>query len=294
MEHYPVASSLITYWNVAVNAANDAVLESAGVNITQYRALSLISDLAGKASTSDVATKLALSRSQAGKTVAQLIELNAVQKTSDYAAHLRITAKGAKMLAAGGSSAAMAMMNLMLPAKPLFDKVTLLSHSWITAGLKSSSTLQTALFANGIDIGDAIRLGLEGAVRAERELARLCRKESITNLEYRMLLAIKENDKGMRATDLASVLLAKLPNISTASRHLHAQRLIEYAQEQDDPRSTLLCITQAGSSLCERVTDAFNDTLMTIGGGDDPKIREAYIEISRICVNSERERRLSS
>lgn len=295
MEQYPVTSNILTYWSLATQITHRAVSDGTGLSLTQYRALKRLFDCIGEPTTSGICSDLGLSRSQAGKTASTLVELGLVRKQSrysgDYAAHLLLTKRGIDVLLACNNLVARTMMDFMLPAKPLFDSITKSSLSWITAGLGSSSQPQRTIIGNALDIGDVIRLGLEGAARIEGTISSSCRKEGLTKLEYRVLLAMGEFPGSMRAVDLADTLLAKQSNLSVASRHLMACKLIEPEKEPHDARSTFLRITEAGAASCERITAPINEAMMEIGGNDNAEKRAVYVEISRTCVDAERERR---
>lgn len=297
MEQYPVTSSILTYWTLATQIAHRAVSDGAGLNLTQYRALKYLFDCDGEPTADGISTDLNLSRSQAGKTASTLVNAGFARKQSryggDYAAHLLLTERGVSTLLACDNLVARAMMDFMLPAKPLFDDITKSSLSWIAAGLGPSRQPRRTLFSNALDIGDVIRLGLEGAARIEGTISSSCRKEGITKLEYRILLAMRESPDKMRAADLANILMAKQPNLSVASKHLLACRLIEPETDQRNARSTLMQITNTGIASCDRVTAPINEAMMKMSGNDSAEKRAVYVEISRICVDAERERRRS-
>lgn len=297
MEQYPVTSSILTYWGLATQIAHRAVSDSAGINLTQYRALKYLFNCDGEPTVGGICSDLSLSRSQAGKTTSSLVGSGLVRKQSrysgDYAAHLLLTGRGIDVLLACDNLVARAMVDFMLPAKPLFDSITKTSLSWIVAGLTPSRQSQKALFDTALDIGDVIRLGLEGAARIEGTISSSCRKEGLTKLEYRVLLAMQEFPTKMRVVDLVEILMAKQPNLSTASRHLAACGLIEPEAEPYDARSTFLRMTEAGVASCGRITAPINEAMMKMSGNDSAEKRAVYVEISRICVDAERERRRS-
>lgn len=297
MEQYPVTSSILTYWGLATQIAHRAVSSSVGLNLTQYRALKYLFDYDGEPTAGGISADLNLSRSQAGKTASTLVDSGLVYKqprySGDYAACLLLTKRGIDVLMACDNLVARAMVDFMLPAKPLFDDITKSSLSWIASGLGPTKQPQRTLFGNALDIGDVIRLGLEGAARLEGIISSSCRNEGITKLEYRTLLAICESPGGMRVVDLADILMVKQPNLSTASRRLAACGLIEPETEPHDARSTLLRITEAGTASCNRVTEPINEAMMKMSGNDNAEKRAVYVEISRICIDAERERRHS-
>ena len=295
MEQYPVTSSILTYWSLSTKIADRAVSGNAGLNLTQYRTLKYLFGCAGEPTVGGICSDLGLSRSQAGKTASGLVDLGLVRKqprfSGDYAAHLLLTNGGVDTLMACDNLVARAMVEFMLPAKPLFDSITKSSLSWIAAGLGPSRQPRRELFGKTLDIGDVIRLGLEGAARIEGTISSACRKEGVTKLEYRVLLAMQESPDRTRAADLADALVVKQPNLSVASRHLIACKLIEPEPEPRDSRSTFLRITKAGGAACSRITEPVNEAMMKLSGNDSSDARAMYVEISRICVDAERERK---
>ena len=295
MEQYPVTSTLLTYWNLATEITSRTVSKEAGITLTQYSALRLVFNYAGKAAVTDICSDLEISRSQAGKLVSKLVELGMIDKQSsyagNYAARLSLSKKGSETLLRSDSCVAQAMVSFMLPAKPLFDSVTKQSRSWIMSGFSVSREPWRTPFGRELDIGDVVRFGLHGAERVERIVSSSARNQGLTKLEYRILLAISEQNAEIRATDLADILIAKQSNISVAIKNLIARKIIRSERSPKDSRSTLLSMTKAGVRSCNKVTALINETLMELSGSDSTEIRATYVEISRLCVNAERKRR---
>lgn len=295
MESYPVTSSLITYWCLVGDIAQAPLEGEVGLNLSQYRVMKFVSDAAEGASLSAIADNLVLSRGQVGKIVALLEGESFLVRGSSfsgsYASAVKITARGRSVLARCDALVAAAVMHFMLPAKPLFDDVTLRSRTWIAAGLDASKLTPSTTFGRGLDIGDVIRLGMEGAAKVEDLLSRRCRQVGLSKLDYRVLLDLCERVDGVLLTELANGLLAKQSNIAVSVKHLNALKMVTRRVDSRDGRKALARITPKGRAACDAVTEPLNELLMSMSGSDTREIRDVYVEISRICVDAERKRR---
>lgn len=295
MESYPVVSSLVTYWCLVSDVVGRPLEREVGLGLSQYRVLKYVSESTDDASLLAIARSLVLSRSQVGKIVSALEEGGFLARESSYAGHyassVKVTARGRNLLAKCELIVAKAMMRFMLPAKPLFDEITLRSHTWIAAGLDASKLAPATTFGRGLDIGDVIRLGVEGAAKVEDTIAGRCRKIGLSKLEYRILLDLAERSDLVGLGELADCALAKRPNVAVAVKHLAATKLVSRRADPKDARMSSVKITSKGRAACDAVTEYLNEVLMSLNGTDPREVRETYIEISRICVDAERKRR---
>ncbi len=232
---------------------------SCGITPTQYRILLRLMVHNGSLRVGRLAEMLDIGASTVTATVAQLAEMDAVQRVEDHndlrAVHVLITPVGIKK----------ALTTEQVLA-PLVEKI----RKSIPSGLRtyvSTCTLRVAekhdLFGNEkrhVSVSTAL---CDEVLLTATLASHITREEGLSLTGYRLLLALFDEESGARPNQLAYDLNLRTNVITAAQGELFRRGFIDRARDLRDHRAVLIEITSDGYTVLRRTSRAVAMALET-------------------------------
>jgi MarR family transcriptional regulator for hemolysin len=104
--------------------------------------------------------------------------------------------------------------------------------------------------------------------------------------QWIILGRLRENDKGLRTTDLARFIHVEVPLITMVSQPLMGRGLINTSQSANDKRAKLLKITDRANDLMEDVENRMQKQIQEIMKGVSTQELNTYFKVLQTMVQS--------